>query len=67
MKDQHTYYSLFENVLETEDPKIAALFSNIAKAGSPKNVFLWLEKLRLDGKLPKVLEQPLTDFYGLFG
>ncbi len=66
MKDKSTYYSLFEDILETESLDIATEFSKVKATGSPREVFLWLDKLRLVGKLPKALEQPLTDFYGLF-
>jgi len=66
MKDKSTYYSLFKDALEKEGPKISAEFLSVTKTGSPRDVFVWLEKLRLAGKLPKTLERPLTDFYGLF-
>lgn len=66
MTDKYTYYSLFEAALREQDQRLANEFATIARERTPRQVFLWLENLRLSGQLPKELEQPLTDFWGLF-
>lgn len=66
MSDPSTYYAKFKLVLERYDPVIANSFDDMSQKRSPRAVFIWLEDLRLKGLLPKELEEPLTDFYGLY-
>jgi hypothetical protein len=66
MKDPSQYYANFEEALARQDPILAGKFRTLAERNSPREVFLWLEDLRLKGLLPEELEQSLTDFYSLF-
>lgn len=57
------YYSEFQRVLDPFSPVVGQEFNILSMMNSPRQVFLWLEKKRLDGQLPSNLESLLMDFY----
>ena len=66
MMDESEYYSLFKAALERQNKNLAAEFERrLAETGSPRWMWLWLDQLRQNGKLPAELEKPLSDFYSL--
>lgn len=66
MSDLSFYYSKFEHALRTSDTNLADEFLAIYRNKSPREVFLWLEGLRVASRLPAEVESLLTDFYWQF-
>lgn len=57
------YYSVFQREFDAYDASVGREFKEYSRERSPREVFLWLEKRRLDGCLPPALAALLTDFY----
>jgi len=63
MRGVHYYYSEFQRELDAFDASAGQEFRAFSETHSPREVFLWLEKRRTDGRLPATMEGMLTDFY----
>ena len=63
MRGVDYYYLEFQRALDAFNPAIGQEFNALSKTDTPREVFLWLEQRRLDGKLPSTVESLLTDFY----
>jgi len=57
------YYGEFQRELDAFDTSLGCEFRVISASQSPREVFLWLESLRVEGKLPLSMHDLLTDFY----
>jgi len=63
MRGVHYFYSEFQRELDAFDASVGEEFRAFAETHSPREVFLWLEQRRTDGRLPSTMENLLTDFY----
>ena len=66
MRDPSQYYAKFEDGIAAHDIALSEEFRALAKTHTPRQIFLWLENLKREGRFPDELEQLLVDFYGLF-
>ncbi|NML32385.1 hypothetical protein [Paraburkholderia antibiotica] len=57
------YYSEFQRELDAFNASVGEEFRAFSETHSPREVFLWLEQQRNDGRLPSTMERLLTDFY----
>ncbi|MDX1920777.1 MAG: hypothetical protein SFU25_08610 [Candidatus Caenarcaniphilales bacterium] len=65
MKSTNEFYEEIRIVLKSESPILEEEFNIKTVKNSPKEVFLWLDSIQKEGKLPnnKNLEDLLTDFF----
>jgi hypothetical protein len=63
MRGVRYYYSEFQRELDVFDASVGEEFRVLAAMHSPREVFLWLEQRRSEGRLPSTMENLLTDFY----
>lgn len=63
MRGVDFYYRKFHQAIAAYSPDMCREFDALTSGSTPREVFVWLEQRRLDGKIPSELEDLLTDFY----
>lgn len=63
MKKPEDFYQEIRSILAQEKSEYLDLLDSKTSESDPREVFLWLNKLYDEGKLPKTLGPLLTDFF----